>query len=161
MSWTRFMDMHSGGGCKEAPYEIILIEAPEEEAKIIFFNRFGHNPERVSCTCCGDDYSISSDEDLSQLTAYDRNCDHAYFNAEGDEVPKSEAWVRGKGLVSGCVYRYVERQNPLSASYSSGKHQALDQYLQKNIVQVIKAAAISDQERVGDIPAQGYVWVGR
>ena len=26
--WTRFMDMHSGGGMKEPPYEYIFIEAP-------------------------------------------------------------------------------------------------------------------------------------
>lgn len=57
MSWTRFFDMSSGGGSKE-PHEVILIEAPEDEAKVIFYNRFGHNPERISCACCGVDYSI-------------------------------------------------------------------------------------------------------
>lgn len=71
--WTRFMDMHSGGGSKEK-HEYIYIEAPEDEAKVILFNRFGHNPERVSCTCCGEDYSISDAETLEQLTAYDRGC---------------------------------------------------------------------------------------
>lgn len=53
--WTRFYDMHSGGDTKE-DYQIILIEAKEELAKLIFYNRFGHNPDRVSCTCCGSDY---------------------------------------------------------------------------------------------------------
>ena len=48
--WTLFWDMASGGDTKEEPYENIYIEAPEEEAKVIFYNRFGHNPERVSCT---------------------------------------------------------------------------------------------------------------
>lgn len=62
--WTEFMDMHSGGGTKEEPYEYIFIEAPREEAIIIFYNRFGHNPERVTCTCCGDDYSITEYETL-------------------------------------------------------------------------------------------------
>lgn len=70
--WTQFMDMHSGGGCKETPYEYIYIEALREEAEVIFFNRFGHNPNRVTCTCCGEDYSISSHEDLIQLTDYNR-----------------------------------------------------------------------------------------
>ena len=72
--WTRFMDMRSGGGTKEPPYEFIFIEADEEQAKVIFYNRFGHNPERVTCTCCGEDYSISSSDSLDDLTAYDRNC---------------------------------------------------------------------------------------
>lgn len=58
MTWTQFWDMHSGGGLKEEPYNMIYIEAPEDVAKTIFFNKFGHNPERVSCTCCGDDYGI-------------------------------------------------------------------------------------------------------
>jgi hypothetical protein len=66
------MDMHSGGGCKESPYEYIYIEADKNTASIIFYNRFGHNPNRVTCTCCGEDYSISSHEDLLELTEY--NC---------------------------------------------------------------------------------------
>ena len=70
--WTQFMDMHSGGGCKESPYEYIYIEADEDIAEVIFYNRFGHNPNRVTCTCCGEDYSISSHEDLLQLTEYNR-----------------------------------------------------------------------------------------
>lgn len=56
--WTRFYDIHSGGGAKEK-WGIIYIEAPEQEAKVVFYNRFGHNPDRVTCTCCGNDYSIS------------------------------------------------------------------------------------------------------
>jgi len=60
--WTRFYDMHSGGGAKEK-WELIFIEAPEDEAISIFYNRFGHNPNRVSCTCCGADYSIYEDGD--------------------------------------------------------------------------------------------------
>lgn len=72
--WTRFMDMHSGGGTKEPPYQYIYIEAPEAEAKVIFYNRFGHNPERVTCTCCGDDYSIDDEPTLERACAYDRGC---------------------------------------------------------------------------------------
>ena len=71
--WTRFMDMHSGGGTKQDPYEYIYIQAPENEAVSVFYSRFGHNPNRVTCTCCGEDYSISSGE-LTQITAYDRRC---------------------------------------------------------------------------------------
>jgi len=74
--WTRFMDMHSGGGNKEGDCEYIYIEAAEEAAKFIFYNRFGHNPERVTCTCCGDDYSISDAETLEMVSAYDRGCEY-------------------------------------------------------------------------------------
>lgn len=72
--WTRFMDMHSGGGTKEGPYEYIYIEAPLPEAKVIFYNRFGHNPERVSCTCCGPDYVIYEHATLEEATAFERGC---------------------------------------------------------------------------------------
>jgi hypothetical protein len=71
MPWTHFWDMYSGGGKKE-PWSHIYIEAPEEEAKVIFYNRFGHSPERVSCTCCGGDYSITEYKTLAQATEYHR-----------------------------------------------------------------------------------------
>lgn len=67
--WTRLWDMHSGGGAKEG-FEVCFIEAPEEEAKLIFYNRFGHSPERVTCTCCGADYSISTHDSLCEATAH-------------------------------------------------------------------------------------------
>lgn len=70
--WTRFMDMRSGGGQKE-DFAYLYIEAAYQEAEIIFYNRFGHNPNRVTCTCCGNDYSISEGEDLKELTSFDRN----------------------------------------------------------------------------------------
>lgn len=70
--WCQFMDMHSGGHCKEKPYEYIYIEAPLKEAKVIFYNRFGHNPDRVTCTCCGEDYSITESDSLEQASGYER-----------------------------------------------------------------------------------------
>lgn len=70
--WTKFWDMNSGGGLKESPYGLIYIEAPEQEAKSVFHARFGHNPERVTCTCCGEDYSISEYETLDEATKYHR-----------------------------------------------------------------------------------------
>lgn len=69
--WTHYWDMNSGGGRKEK-WKHIYIEAPKAEADVIFYKRFGHNPNRVSCTCCGGDYSISEDENLAQLTGYHR-----------------------------------------------------------------------------------------
>ena len=61
MTWTEFNDCHSGGGTKEQ-WEKIFIEAPKDEAVTVFYNRFGHNPRRVSCTCCGPDYCIWEEE---------------------------------------------------------------------------------------------------
>lgn len=64
MTWTKFTDMHSGGQLKEAPFKSIYIEAPEDEARMIFYNRFGHSASRVTCRCCGSDYwSIEYDSD--------------------------------------------------------------------------------------------------
>ena len=56
-TWTQFSDMCSGGGRKEK-WDCIWIEAPEDEARVIFNNRFGHDPSKVTCTCCGSDYSV-------------------------------------------------------------------------------------------------------
>jgi hypothetical protein len=75
MAWTQFWDMNSGGGRKEN-WSQIFIEAPEEEAVSVFYSMFGHNPHRVSCTCCGPDYSIEEEETLEEATAYDRNDTH-------------------------------------------------------------------------------------
>lgn len=73
MTWTQLMDMHSGGSSKE-PFEHCFIEAPLVEAKNIFANRFGHDPDHVTCSCCGSDYSSTESPSLEQATAYERNC---------------------------------------------------------------------------------------
>jgi hypothetical protein len=131
--WTRFIDMRSGGGCKEKPFETILIEAQEAEAKVIFYNRFGHNPERVTCTCCGEDYSINSHESLSQITAFDRGCRH-----EGGQ------WI----------------EEPDRRYHPTLDVMPLKDYLSKAHVLVICAEEIKPSERQGDVPQQGYVWAG-
>lgn len=73
MKWTQFMDMHSGGGAKEEPYEYIYIEATQHEAITIFQNRFGHSPYSVACDCCGENYSISEYDTLEKATSDERN----------------------------------------------------------------------------------------
>jgi hypothetical protein len=72
MAWTKFWDMYSGGYSKEN-HNQIFIEAPEKEATLIFYNRFGHNPNRVTCTCCGPDYDIEEYESLEEATEYERS----------------------------------------------------------------------------------------
>jgi len=66
------MDMYSGGGAKEK-WKYIYIEAPEKEAAVIFYNRFGHSPFRVTCTCCGADYATTEASSLEQITAFERS----------------------------------------------------------------------------------------
>ena len=133
--WTRFMDMHSGGRTKEQGFEYIYIEAPQQEAELIFYNRFRHSPHRVTCTCCGEDYSISEEKTLEQATAYERGC--RYDKKEN---------------------KYVEEGDK---EHSYRKYVSLQQYL-KNEKQVltIKKSEIKDEERLGTVPEQGYVWVG-
>lgn len=145
--WTQFWDMNSGGGTKEK-WDKIYIEASMKEAKIIFYNRFGHNPERVSCTCCGKDYSIDSHESLAQLTGYHRGCRSATKNAGND-----------------YEYRYFEADEKVPEEYevskfaSWGEYQALDAYLDSEGVCVISKDEIWPEERLGSLPRQGYVWV--
>lgn len=127
--WTRFMDMHSGGGSKEK-WEYIYIEAPEDEAVTIFYNRFGHNPHRVTCTCCGNDYCLDQGP-LKEITAYDRNCD--YVDGE-----------------------YVEKQ---SEDLSTRKYKTLEEFMKGENVLFIHAKDIKPEERVGEVPNEGYVWV--
>lgn len=101
--WTRFMDMHSGGSCKERPHEYIYIEAPKNEACVIFYNRFGHSPSRVSCTCCGDDYSVEDGETLERVTAYERDCNWPTggkgYDLESAKTTLAEYIARGDVLV--------------------------------------------------------------
>ena len=131
--WTLFWDMHSGGGTKEPPYENIYIEAPQDEAIVIFYNRFGHNPNRVSCTCCGGDYSISENEELSQVSGFHRGCK---YDREAN--------------------RYVEEETE-SRFFQKGL-QTIEEHKKNEDVLVIEASDIQDHERVGDVPTQGFVW---
>jgi hypothetical protein len=154
IKWTQFWDMHSGGGQKES-FAKCYIEAPEDEAKIIFYNRFGHSPSRVSCTCCGPDYSISESETLAQATAYHRNCAHGYWDKDGREVPQEEAWVSGKGLNKGYGSGYLERPD---TRYGEKNLIQLDEYVKLPEVMVIYNKDIKPDERIGEVPEQGYVW---
>jgi hypothetical protein len=130
MTWTRFWDMHSGSGLKEQAAHI-YIEAPEYEARSVFFSRFGHDPDRVSCTCCGPDYMVSEGDDIAQLTAFHRGC------AEDEAT----------GL-------YVERWD----GKSWAPYMTLDEYGKREDVLIILARDIEPAERTVDVPRQGYVW---
>jgi hypothetical protein len=172
MTWTQFWDMHSGGGLKESPYSMIYIEAPEAEARVIFYNRFGHNPSRVSCTCCGDDYSVDSEETLERLTGYHRNCDHlvtprdergrytepddAWFKEHYYVEPEDVAEAKRRGwTVEENTARKIGREH----GSDFGRYLTVEQYLAQPNVLVVRAADITPEQRVGEVRAQGYVWV--
>ena len=154
--WTQFMDMHSGGGSKE-DHEFIYIEAPESEAKVVFYNRFGHNPERVTCTCCGEDYSISESKTLEDATGYERGCDNVYFRPDGTECPQDEAWKSGKGMTDGYSNGYAERASTGKFSFGK-KYVTLDSYIRESRALFINVDEITDDEQKGTVPDQGYVW---
>ena len=154
MKWTQFWDMHSGGGSKE-PQTQIYIEAPEDEARVIFYNKFGHNPDRVTCTCCGSDYSVSESDSLLQATAYQRGCKYAYMK-DGKEIPKSEGFIRGKGTAKGVVAGYIEKPDD---RYAFNEYKTLEEYLVSEDALFIYDKDILPEWRSGELPQQGFVWV--
>ena len=158
--WTLFWDMHSGGGTKEEPYEKIYIELPEEEACVYFYNRFGHNPNRVTCTCCGEDYSIDSNESLKQLSGFHRGARRTktkrdpvtglYLNDDpngGRYLDPDEAPPEG--------YEVKDGWNFMSKGYLS-----LEEYEKRSDVLIIRSNEIDRSLVSGTVPEQGYVWVG-
>lgn len=163
MPWTQFMDMHSGGPQKEQ-FAYCYIEAPEDEAKRVFYARFGHNPDRVSCTCCGSDYSISEYESLEQATAYNRGLRFA--------MPVSREEMRTLGtedrVAANNTSRYLEPDEDIPEGWHTdalisrpGAGVTLTAYLETvgDNVALIRAEDIDDNERSTGLPEQGYVWV--
>ena len=83
MVWTRFMDIHSGGGGKIKDWQYIYIEAPMKKAKHIFEELFHRDPDNETCNCCGNDFSIDEYWTLAVATAYDRNC--KFIRVKGED----------------------------------------------------------------------------
>lgn len=133
MPWTYFWDMHSGGGQK-LKWAHIYIEAPKEEAIKVFYHRFGRNPNRVTCTCCGEDYAIDEEADLAQLTGYDRGLGT-------DESGNT----------------YIEGKRSEFALSESGPR-TMEEYRKDKDTLFIDAKDIKPEERKGDVPEEGYVW---
>jgi hypothetical protein len=150
--WTQFYDMHSGGGQK-LDWPHIFIQAPEDEARVIFYNRFGRSPNRVTCTCCGPDYSISETSTLELATAYERRLRYVLkFDSEG-------MFLEGK---------YLEPDEDVpdgfklgaQLSFGSGSNgKTLKEYIRKANVKIIYHEEILQEERKGEVPQQGFVWV--
>lgn len=164
--WTRFMDMHSGGGLKEG-YGYIYIEAPCDEAKVIFYNRFGHSPDRVSCTCCGEDYSIDEYPSIEKATAYERGCRYAEDKRGwlwGEARPKDYKEARylepGQKVPRGMQVKESYRAKELGAEgWTVAKWRKNGKGNIEGGVLFIDAKNIKPEERVGAVPKQGYVWM--
>jgi len=123
--WVEFHDMCSGGRAKEV-YSHIYIEADDEaDACRVFYHHFGHSASRVTCTCCGEDYSVTEYESLHDATAFDRNC----------------KWDQVAG-------EYVDEQDPTSTR----RYIPLDTYLALPNVLVLRDADIPAAEHIGDVP---------
>lgn len=114
--FTRFMDMHSGGGNKTG-FEYIYIEAPEDKAIAIFEDRFGRHPNNVTCDCCGEDFSVSEERTLEEATAYERGC-------------RYDSGLR----------KYVDEADESGRSWN--KYVTLREYLAKETVLVIYANGV-------------------
>lgn len=153
-AWTQFMDMNSGGG-RKLKWSYIYIEAPEKEAAVIFQNRFKRNPHRVTCTCCGNDYSLSEAKTLAEATAFNRGCAFVYRDESGNEVPKDKAWIPGKGTAPGVKGGYEERGG---GRLQFRQYMPLKEYLKDKSVKVIYARDIKAAERKGELNEEGYVW---
>jgi hypothetical protein len=57
-------------------------------------------------------------------------------------------------MLPGVTAGYVERPRDGHRHY-----QTLDEYIKQDDIMVIYAKDIKDAERIGKIPAQGYVWI--
>lgn len=158
--WTRFMDMYSGGNTKEKGYGYIYIEAPEKEAMMVFYNRFGHNPNRVSCTCCGEDYSISESETLAEVTGHERDC--KTLKTKKFKSGKKKGWYKPKSKA--LRYYYEKNESPpkgyeFDTSWGNRECQTLREYCKSSGVLVVYASDIKPQEHLGELSEEGYVWV--
>jgi hypothetical protein len=140
MVWTQFWDMHSGGGTKEPPYDQIYIEAAREEAESIFYAKFGHSPSRVSCTCCGQDYSIDEHETIEDATAYHRGC------RWDDETNK-------------YVDEPEEEPEEGEPRRTFNPYLTVEEYEEKGDVLFVREDEIGERERYVRVPKSGYVWV--
>ena len=67
--WTHFFDMHSGGMAKLGDYDHVYIQLPEEKAIEFFYDKFGLQPDNVTCDCCGRDYSVTEGHTLEGLSS--------------------------------------------------------------------------------------------
>ena len=83
--WAVFWDMSSGGG-EKLDWELIFIQAPEKQAVSYFEDKFDRNPYNITCSCCGEDYSVSSGP-IAEVAKY-------HFKGWGEKIDDAEFMSR-------------------------------------------------------------------
>jgi hypothetical protein len=144
MTWTQFHDMHSGGDQK-LDWGHIFIEADEERARVVFQERFGRDPDNVTCDCCGADYSVTECKyTLAQATGYERGCRPLETPRDPNTrrfLPVEDPWFH--------EHYYLEKGEEPRAPYTAEpekswhKYRTLDEYLKSGEALVITAEEIS------------------
>ena len=159
MAWTLFWDMHSGGGQK-LEWLMIYIEAPEEVAKVIFQNRFGRSPERVTCTCCGEDYSIHESPTLEEASAYQRGLrDIRRTDKTWSQMTQEERVAENKKFLYLEPGQECPENYQIVSDYRNGGI-SLDEYKKQAGVKIIPISEVSPAEMNGELREEGYVWKG-
>jgi len=160
-NWTLFWDMHSGGSLKEPPYDKIYIEISREVAERVFQAKFGHNPNRVTCTCCGEDYSISDYDTLEEASAYHRNCIWAEPKRPDNynKLSFQEQCEWSKIHPGGWFESLNTVPNDWRTDSKSDKDVIpLQEYVSRKNIKVICANEITDAEKNTELGGRGYVW---
>ena len=157
MVWTQFHDMHSGGEQK-LDWARIYIEAPESEAALIFQNAFDRNPHRVTCTCCGADYSLSESVSLAQASGYERGC----RTIKTPRLPDGRYNNDNKVLRERGHYLEDGESPPpgfeVDTAFSHKPYVPLADYIKRPEVKVIPASEIRPEWREGELREEGFVW---
>ena len=143
--WVHFWDMHSGGPAKEPATNIYIECDDQEEAVIIFINRFGHDPNNVTCNCCGEDYVINAPATLRQESGYHRGCPHIV------EVRNPKTGLFTDGVPNDKYYYEPGEDVPegwkIEASGWSD-YQTLEEYCASEFVMLIHAKDIRPGQRI-------------
>ena len=63
--WTEFMDMSSGGS-EKTKWGCIYINLPVNKAIEYFKDKFGIDPDHITCDCCGEDFWIEEVDEPKQ-----------------------------------------------------------------------------------------------
>jgi hypothetical protein len=163
MVWTSFWDMHSGGQQK-LDWHLIFIEGPQEDTEKVFSALFGRNPHRVTCTCCGEDYSVDESYDLKQASGYHRNCRSLITPKD----PKTGLYRNNDPIIKKNLYLDDGEKPP--TGYELSKRESWD--TRKNILfkdfvknpELINAKVIYKKDypkgwKTESLSPQGYVWV--